>query len=126
MSASIGVLNLSFSAEADLSSSQYRLMKLGSSAGQVKACDGVTDTPIGVLQNDPTSGQAASVRVLGTTKVVAGAAITRGAFLKTDAQGRAVSTSTDNDPIFGRALEAASAAGEIIEATICTLAVARY
>ena len=44
-------------ANADLSAKQYYFVKL-SGAGTVTVCSGVTDKPIGVLQNTPESGDA--------------------------------------------------------------------
>ena len=56
----------------DLSSAQYKFVKLDNGDGTVKAVDGATDRPLGVLQNAPTSGQIAEVTIVGGTKVEAG------------------------------------------------------
>lgn len=50
----------------------------------------------------------------GIVEVEAGAAVVRGANVGSDTQGRAI-TPAINGPIYGKALKAASAAGEIIE-----------
>ena len=55
-----------------------------------------------------------SDRFLGTSKVIAGGAITVGAWVTTDSSGEAVATTTDGDIVIGRALEAADD-GDIFE-----------
>ena len=55
-------------AAADLSSKQYYLVEL-TAADTVNVCNGVTDRPIGVLQNAPKSGEPAEVCALGVTKI---------------------------------------------------------
>ena len=52
--------------------------------------------------------------VMGTTVVEAGAAVTAGASLKSDANGKAI-TQTTGTPILGVALQAAAADGDLIE-----------
>jgi hypothetical protein len=64
-------------AGADLSALQYTFVKQNSS-GQVIAVAAATDVPLGVLQNNPTSGQEATILVTGGTKLKAGATITLG------------------------------------------------
>ena len=71
----------------------------------------------GILQNTPASGQAADVGIMGISKVVAGAAITAGANLMCDTAGRAVAQTSTNI-IAAVALEAATAAGQIITVAI--------
>lgn len=71
---------------------------------------------VGVLQNKPAVGQAALVRMFGTTKVVASGTITVGAWVTSASGGTVVATTTDHDVVLGRYLGAASAAsGDIIE-----------
>lgn len=75
-----------------------------------------TDKIVGVLQNKPAVGAAAVVRFGGTTKVIAGGTITVGAWVTSDASGKAVATTTAGDVVMGKYLGAASAAsGDIIE-----------
>ena len=75
-------------AGADLSAKQYNFVKLNSS-GQAIAIAAITDIPVGVLQNAPTSGQEAEVLISGGTKLVAGEAITLPAFLSVTSAGKA-------------------------------------
>lgn len=75
-----------------------------------------TDKLVGVLMNKPGVGQAALVRIGGTAKVIAGGAISVGAWVTSDANGKAVETTTDKDVVLGKFLGSASAAdGDIIE-----------
>ena len=85
-------------AGADLSALQYTFVKQNSS-GQVVAVAAATDIPIGVLQNAPTSGQEASVTVVGGTKLVAGATITLGTHfsLGTTSAGKATPLTPGTD-----------------------------
>ena len=98
----------------DLSSSKYLIVQLDAS-GNIEIGEGGTDLLVGVLQNKPESGGAALYRFAGTSKVVASAAIAIGALVTSASDGEAVTTTTDKDVVVGRALEAAAAAGDIIE-----------
>ena len=84
------------------------------------ACSAATDLPTGVLQNKPANGIPAEVVVIGPTKVVADIAITAGALIGTSADGQAdpkIAGDT-SDYVAGKALEAATGAGQIIEAIV--------
>ena len=99
-------------AAADLSAQQFRFVKV-TAAEQVNLA-GAGEAVAGVLQNKPTSGQAASVWGTGsTTKVVCGAAVTAGADVTPDANGDAVTAASGNY-IAGKALDAGAGAGSII------------
>lgn len=105
-------------AAADLSSAQYHVMKFASTAGQIKTASAKTSTGIGVLQNDPASGEMASLAVLGISKAVASGSISAGAFLGWNTTGRVRSVTADNTGVFGFANEAATTNGDIIQITI--------
>ena len=101
-------------AAGDLSTKQYLFMKV-SAAQTVDTCAGITDKAIGVLQDKPAAaGRNASVAVAGTTKVVAGAAITAGTYVAPMASGKAQTAASTQFPR-GMALETAVADGDIIE-----------
>jgi len=96
------------------------------SNGNIVACSAATDAMIGVITTNPIGGSGDTASVLlvnqqGTGKVASGAAISRGALLSMDSTGRAVTatqTSAGSQPtnwVFGRALTAASAAGQVVE-----------
>ena len=110
-----------FVAGADLSALQYTFVKLNSS-GQVVAVAAATDLPIGVLQNNPTSGTEASVLIVGGTKIKASAAATLGTTLNfgTSSVGRAANLAvTDTTKyVLGVYLEAPAADGNIVAAVV--------
>jgi len=74
---------------------------------------GAAANTLGVARTDAVMGDTLAVDVVGTAVVEAGAAITAGAAVETDATGRAVTLATGTK--VGRALEAAAAAGDFIE-----------
>lgn len=103
------VSEISLKAGADLSSSQFLLLKLDTAADrQAVLAAGNSDTVIGVLTNKPTSGKTACVQVSGVAKCVFGGTVTRGDALMSDSSGKAVTKSSTN-PIFGWALESGAA-----------------
>ncbi len=103
----------SFESAADHTAKQFFIVKLDSTAKIVLAA-AAGDLLLGVLQNDPNTGQAAQVRILGITKAVAGAAITLGDEVISDTAGKVISTAAAGDRILGQALEAAAADGDVI------------
>lgn len=112
-------VKVSLVAGGDLSSSQYRFVKLNSS-GQVIAVAAATDRPIGVLQNSPASGGVAEVLISGGTKLVLGGTVTEGQIVSPSSTGTAVTIVAGTDTtkyICGSALTE-GASGEIITAVI--------
>lgn len=75
---------------------------------------GADANTLGVARVAAVSGDQIPVDVLGTAVVEAGAAISAGATLKSDASGKAVTWATSGAKI-GLALQAASGAGVLIE-----------
>ena len=114
MSQSVNILEITFKAEADLSAVQYYVMKV-SAEDQVNIPTARTDVTIGVLQNEPKSGENAVIRVAGTTKAKSWSTITRGTYVTATADGRIMTADTDKDVVIGIALESAAADGDIIE-----------
>lgn len=117
------VLDMSFPAGADLSAvaNQFKFVELNS-GGDVTVCNAVTDTPIGVLQNRPKSGEMAEVRVFGPTKLQADAALaTPGAIIGTSADGQADAKALGDagtELAVGRTITTAAAAGEVFLAVV--------
>jgi hypothetical protein len=98
-----------------LSAKQFHFVKLAS-ATTVNVCDAITDKPIGILQNTPTSGQSAEIAIFGISKVVADGNLTAGNIIGTssDSQADAITSGTDTTVfVMGQAIEAA-AAGNIV------------
>ena len=86
--------------------------------GKVAKCDAAGDAAIGVALDGAAAGEILSVAILGsfngTVVVKAGGAVTKGA--KVNALGAAAG---DNEAAVGVALDAAVAAGDLIEVAHC-------
>jgi hypothetical protein len=95
-------------AGADLSSSQYKFVKIDNATGYAVIVSGATDRPIGVLQNNPISGAEAEVLIVGGTKVYAGGTASAGQPLFASASATAVTLA------FGTTGSAAYAVGTFI------------
>ncbi len=100
-------------AGADLSSNQFHFVKPHTTALQVVQCNAGQDA-LGVQQDKTgTAGRDVAVGFKGVTKIVAGAAFSVGDRLMSDATGRGI-TATVGGYVKGRALEAATAAGDVV------------
>ena len=119
------VVDVTLKSGADLSASQYLFVKLDAN-GNVIVCAAAGEDALGVLQNKPVAGagQTAVVRVLGTSKVVASAALGANVRVATDATGKAkqavllVQASGNGSYSMGKTLRAASGAGSIISVVL--------
>lgn len=85
-----------------------------SSVGAQTAADA---NALGVCRTAGVSGDLATIDVLGTAIVEAGAAITAGVAVKADSLGRAIAWVTSGCRL-GIALQAAGAAGDLIEVAL--------
>lgn len=97
----------------------YRIVKLGAADGQVLQAAAATDAAIGVSDSlgQDTIGYRVEVIHEGVAEITAGAAITRGTLVMSDASGRAIAAAASagtNVATVGRALNSAGAAGEVI------------
>lgn len=100
-----------------------RFVKLESTTdrGVVPSAAGTDLLTCGVaVEAQPTAGNAVAVQNFGIAKVTAGAAITRGAQVTSDASGRAVTVATGNTA-FGVCLNTIAAAGEVAEILLTAL-----
>jgi len=113
-------------AGADLSSSQYKVVKFASTAGQVKLVAGTGGTAIGILQNDPASGEPALIAGPGSvaTALAGPTDIAIGELLGFDTTARVADHTTDNRRIIAQALEASTAANDEIQ--VLVLGLSRY
>lgn len=112
-------VRITLEAGEDLSTKQYRFVKI--SSGKAVACDAATDAPIGVLQNDPTSGEDASIVVVGGTKIVSSASISAGVKIGTNNAGKAdakVAGTDTTEYTVGQVILGAGADNEILTAVI--------
>src|SRR3954471_8367514 len=82
-------------AAADLSSSQFLAVKI-TAARSVNLASTGGEVAYGILQNKPTSGQAADVGILGISKAVGGAAFSAGAQLMTNTSGQLILRTSTN------------------------------
>lgn len=109
-------------AGADLRAFQHTAVQI--SAAQT--LDAVTDAAeriFGILQNKPNTGEVCEVDIFGITKWKAGDAVAANAELMPDATGRCITAvETEGNCIYGRAVEAAGAANEIIAVLVPAVA----
>lgn len=124
-----GVRTLTYIAGEDLTGDLYRLVKIDTDGKAIKTV-AAGDYATGVVAQDPNLSQGSTassednpvmVAMLeGIVLCEAGAAITQGDLLHSDATGRVISAGaniagvTAGDYVVGQAMEAAAAAGEII------------
>lgn len=120
-----------FVASADLSAHQHKVVELTSGNVRVPpAASGDGAEAIGVLQDKPESGRVGEVLMFGYTKVIAGEAISVGDYLIAQGSdtaadaGKVLAATLNGDEavadevIIGRALQAATADGNVIEAFV--------
>lgn len=122
MAVEIPGLSKTFIAGGDLSAAanQYKFVKL-SANNTVVVCTGVTDKPVGVLQNTPASGGAAEVMLFGVSKVQGDADLAYGDLIGTSADGQAAAYVAGTDTtkyVVGTVLNDNGAAGGLITAAI--------
>jgi hypothetical protein len=100
---------LTFKAASDMAADQFKIVELTANAHEVDLA-AVGDLPIGVVQNHPLAGEAATVALSGITKVVAGGAVSAGKKVSAAATGFATQTISGGIEIayFGKALTTAA------------------
>lgn len=110
-------------AGGDLSAAQYKVVKFASTAKAVIAVAATTDLAIGILQNDPTSGQEALVAKPGEIAIaLAGAAdIAAGELLGFNSTGQVADHTTDGRLVIAQALEASTAVNDEISVLLTGL-----
>lgn len=105
---------MSFRSVGDLTAKRYHIAR---SAGDrfCGVASVATDSKIvGIIDNAPSSGQAAAVCYGGETKLVAGgAAVSSNAWVSVNSAGRAVDAAS-GDMVVARALQASAADGDVI------------
>ena len=115
MSQQIGILDITRKAERDLSTEQYRFVKMGGAAGRIDICVDAGNLVLGVLQNKPNAAnKLCTIRVMGTTKIVCSGTVTEMARVGTSSDGRCAVATGDGALVAGISLEA-GAEGDIIE-----------
>jgi len=120
---------VSFEAENAMAE-PYVCVEVGGTAGQVDlpaSASAVAKAIVGVIQNSASAGSAVNVKLNGITKAVANDAIAKGARVHVAATTGRIDDDEDGTVgavYVGIALEAASAAGEIISIALNCPAVA--
>jgi len=97
-------------AGADLSAKQWHAVKLNST-GVVVLATADTDKAIGILINEPTSGQPCEIVALGETKAAMAATVAVGDSLTVNSTSQLKTTTTAGKKILAIALEANTTAG---------------
>ena len=107
-------------AGSDLSSHQYKVVKFASTAGAVVPVTASTNVAIGILQNDPTSGQPALIAGPGDIAIaIAGQAdLAAGELLGYNSTGQIDDTLNDK---IAQALEASTAVGDYVQVLVLGL-----
>jgi len=115
-----------------LATKQYNFGKLATTAGQVVISAAlntttVATTIVGVINNAPGAYDEVEFVVSGVAKVkAASTALAIGDWVSVNSTGQALKTTTDNRGVVGRALEASSAANDIISVLLCAPGGKRY
>lgn len=102
-------------AATSLNNHQYGVVRLAAAttvniASEVNVSSALA-APFGILQNKPYVNEPAEVCIFGLSQVFVGGTITAGAYITYDSSGHVVDASS-GDMVIGRALEAATTAGE--------------
>ena len=117
-----GISDISFLAGESMASNyQYHFVEL-QSAGYVHKADSgsATYAPIGVLQNNPASGEDAAVCVIGATKlVIDSTGASYGAWLTCDGSGRGSATTTASLVCAVALADSDTSASSIIPVLLC-------
>ena len=114
---------VTLTAAADLSAKQYNLVKLDGNGDVVLTdADSAGQIPIGVLQNAPGNGEAATVMIVGVTKIEIGEAMDEGVLIAPSDSGEAADDgqavlADASDVVCGQTIQA-GAADEYITAAI--------
>ena len=108
-------LDITVAAAADLSAGQYRFIVHDANGRGTFAGSGA-GSAIGILQNKPSGTNAAArVRYDGVSKMVAGAAITIGAFIQSNPQGFGTAAAGTGDRVRAQALMGCGGSGDLID-----------
>lgn len=105
---------------AALTGKSFYAVKFNSD-GKIAICSTEGEDVLGLLpaeEGDKAAGESISVQIKEIGLIVASGAITAGAAVMTDANGKA-KTATAGNFVIGYALKAATASGEIIPVQIC-------
>jgi hypothetical protein len=111
-------IDLSYIATEDLSTHQYRFV-VQSDNDHVRMADSASEWELGILQNAPASGEVATVRLSGVSKLVAGSGgLARGAavaleYVGAADNGKGIATTTNSDIVRARCIYAAGSEDDV-------------
>lgn len=103
-----------------LAAHQYKVVKFASTAGQVLKVTATTSIAIGIVQNDPASGEPALIAGPGSLAIaVAGANdIAKGELLGFNTTGQVVDHTTAGRWVIAQAMEVSTAVGDYIQVLV--------
>ena len=123
------ILDESFEANEDVSSSQYRMVVSAGSvtAGKNKAGlpGGQGVFPLGALLNTPASGEVAEVRMIGEALLEAVGTFNAGIQLTIDGATGLVGAAASGDFVIGIAKESSNEANQLVTVILNTVATAQ-
>jgi predicted RecA/RadA family phage recombinase len=113
-----GGVDITLSASGNQDTNQYKFVIMAGTAHQFEVATGASGpAPIGILQNDPQSGNAGQIRVAGVSQIWMDAATSVGVgdFVTCGSDGAGVVAATaGSNNYFGVALEAVSSGCELV------------
>lgn len=107
---------ISLKSTSDADTKMYYLFKFDTNYDQSVVIADADAECVGVLQNKPKAGEAASLAVGISTKVILGDTVTRGDLVVSDSAGKAVPRGSARN-VFGKALES-GVVNDIIEVLV--------
>lgn len=113
MAVDSNVIKESFKAGADLSAKRLYLVKLNSDGEAILSAAG-TDRSLGPIYEPEEENKAVAVAIGGCPKVLIGGTVGEGDRLTSDGSGKAITTTTSGNYVFGEAMEE-GADGDVIQ-----------
>lgn len=108
-------ITVTYEASADLSGSQYYIVKM--SSGKIALCSSDEDKALGILQNKPESGENAVVMTAGISKMVCGGSLSETEGIASDADGKGAPLTDADSYSLCNAVQAGEA-GDIIRVSL--------
>lgn len=102
-----------YTAGEDLRGQRWKAVKFTSAAKTVIRCAATTDVNVGILQDEPNTGEGCTVAHAGRSKAISGSALTRGTIVSTDAQGRMIAAAAGGFPL-GMVEDDATAINQVV------------
>lgn len=99
----------------------FRIVKLGTAAGEVVAATANTDVMFGVTDEsaDATAGNPVNVALTGVVKLCIASASTKGGYITATTAGKGVLTTTNLQKYVGILLETTTASDQVAQVLLC-------